>query len=196
MLTTSSQVKRYGIDDLASFPDDGRLRELVDGQVVEWDVTTYVHGFFLAGLVAMLRTFVVRNRLGSVVGGDALVRIRESMYDARGPDVAFYARGRMPRDSRAAATVTAPDFVIEILSPSDRAGMVQEKVRDWLRAGVRLLWYVDPDTGTTAVFHAGAVRYVDADEELDGADVVHGFHLRLRELLDELASQEGPADQG
>lgn len=190
-----SQVKRYAVDDLESFPDDGRLRELVDGQVVEWDVTNLVHGFFLAAFAAILRTFVLQHRLGRVVAGDALVRIRESAHDARGPDIACYARGRMPRGIRAAATVTVPDFVIEILSPSDRAGPVQEKVRDWLRAGVRLLWYVDPDTGTTAVYHAGTVRYIGADEELDGADVVPGFQLRLRELLDELASQEKPADQ-
>lgn len=196
MRIASSQVKRHTVEYLESFPDDGRLRELVDGRVVEWDVTNHVHGFFLMALGALLRTFVVQHHLGRVVGGDALVKIGESDFDARGPDIAFYARGRMPRDSRAAATVTVPDFVIEILSPSDRAGLVQEKVRDWLRAGVRLLWYVDPDTGTTAVYHAGTVRYVGPDDVLDGADVVPGFQLRLRELLDELESEEEPADQG
>jgi Uma2 family endonuclease len=195
MATAPPAPKRLTIDDLASFPDDGRLRELVDGQVVEWDVTNHVHGYFLMALGGMLRNFVLAHRLGRVVGGDPLVRIQGSEHDARGPDVAFYARGRMPRDGRAAATVMVPDFVIEILSPSDRADMVQRKVRDWLRAGVRLLWYVDPETGETAVYHGGSIRYVDADDVLDGAEVVPGFTLRIRDIMDELAEQEEFADQ-
>lgn len=195
MATAPPVPKRLTVDDLASFPDDGRLRELVDGNVVEWDVTNHLHGFFLAALVATLRVYVRLHRLGRVVGGDPLVRIQSSEHDARGPDVAFYARGRMPRDPRAAATSMVPDFVIEILSPSDRADMVQRKVRDWLRAGVRLLWYVDPETGVTAVYHGGGIRYYDADEPLDGAEVVPGFTLRIRDLMDEWAEPEEPAEQ-
>lgn len=200
MVTAATPVtKRFTVDDLLSLPDDGRLRELVDGRVVEWDVTTYWHGFFIITLGRILGNFVRERRLGQVVGADPLVRIQGSPFDARGADVAFVSRRRRPADVDAATMANAPDFVIEVLFPSDRAADVQAKVRDWLRAGVRLLWYVDPVAGTTSIYHAGRIAVVGPDDTLDGADVLPGFTLRLQDMLDELNEiNEGddmPTDQ-
>jgi len=130
--------------------------------------------------------YVVQHRLGQVIGADALVRILGSRFDARGADVAFYDRRRIPTDIDASATATAPDFVIEVLSPTDRASLVQDKIRDWLRTGVRLIWSVDPVTGTTAVYHGEHAAIVGAEETLDGYDVVPGFTLCMGEVLNEL----------
>lgn len=179
---------RYTVADLDNFPDDGKLRELVAGQVVEWDAPNRLHGFFMAILAQCIANFVVEHRLGMVLSGDPLIRIQSSEHDARGPDVCFYARGRVPCDLTSAVGDSAPDFVVEILSPGDRAGDVQRKVADWLRAGVRLLWYVDPETGSTTVYHAGAIASVGPDDELDGSDVLPGFRLRLRTIYDQLAA--------
>lgn len=179
---------RFTVADLDRFPDDGKLRELVAGQVVEWDVPNRLHGFFMAALARLIANFVVEHRLGIVLSGDPLIRIQSSEHDARGPDICFYARGRVPRDLASPVGDSAPDFVIEILSPGDRAGEVQRKVADWLRAGVRLLWYVDPDTGRTTVYHTGSIASVGPDEELDGRDVLPGFGLRLRSIYDQLAA--------
>lgn len=179
---------RYTVADLDNFPDDGKLRELVAGQVVEWDVPNRLHGFFMAILAHLITSFVLEHRLGMVLSGDPLIRVQSSEHDARGPDICFYARGRAPRDLTSAVGDSAPDFVVEILSPGDRAGAVQRKVADWLRAGVRLLWYVDPETGSTTVYHAGSIASVGPDEELDGGDVLPGFRLRLRTIYDQLAA--------
>lgn len=139
------------IADLEQFPDDGRLRELVDGHLVEWDVPTFRHGLLLLALGAWLRHFVRERRLGYVVGGDTMVKIEDSGFHARGPDLAVYRRGRRPKDIDAPATAVIPDFVVEILSPADRADRVLGKVQDWLDAGVPLLWYVNPETGVVTV---------------------------------------------
>ncbi len=181
------------IDDLDAFPDDDKLREIVDGQVVEWDVTNVDHGFFAGVLARILGVFIYQHRLGMLATNDAMVRILGSAHHARGADIAFFARGRIPKDRRAAATVTTPDLVIEILSPSDRAVDVQAKVRDWLRAGVRLLWYIDPVSGTTAVYADDRLTYVDPDDALDGGEVLPGFSLRLRDVFDELAELDAGA---
>ncbi|MGI8914417.1 MAG: Uma2 family endonuclease, partial [Chloroflexota bacterium] len=84
---------------------------------------------------------------------------------------------------------TVPDLVVEIISPSDRADRVLDKVHDWLRAGVQLLWYVDPDTGSTAVYQRDRVTYVTADEVLDGGDALPGFQIQLGAILRELREQ-------
>lgn len=193
-MVTAAPTRRYTIDDLAGLPDDGKRRELDDGQIVEWDVPDFEHGFFLAVLERIIGLFVSEHRLGAMTGGDQMVRILQSRHSARGADVAFYRRGRIPTDRRAAATVGVPDFVIELISPSDRAADVQRKVHDWLRTGVKLLWYVNPETGDTTVYHAGRLRYAGPDDALTGEDVLPGFTMRMRDVLDELAELVGPED--
>ena len=178
-------ARRYSIHDLAGFPDDGKLRELVDGRMVEWDVPTYEQGEVEAILAAVLLRHAQEHRLGHVVSGEVMVRVQGSEDAVRGADIAFYRRGR-PRDRRAAATLAVPDLVVEILSPSDRAGEVDRKIGHWLRAGVRLLWYVNPETGTTTVHTGAGSRCVAAEETLDGGDVLPGLRLRLRDLLEQL----------
>lgn len=190
MVAVSPKTRRYTIDDLEDLPDDGKRRELVDGQIVEWDMPTYRHGAFLLELGRVLGNFAVERKLGRVVGGDLMVRIRESEHDARGADLAFYRRGHKPSDPDAAATDSVPDLVIEIISPSDRADRVAEKVRDWLRTGVPLLWYIDPIRGSTTIYHGSRVTFVDADEVLDGGDVIPGFQIKLRDVLDQLEPAE------
>lgn len=187
-MAVAAPTRRYTIPDLADFPDDGKLRELVDGQIVEWDVTNLHHGYFITALSRLLANFVFDHNLGLVVSADPYVRVQGSDHDVRGPDIAFYAIGRIPHNLRASAADIAPDFVIEILSPSDRAAAVARKIADWLRAGVRLLWYVDPETGTTSVYHGRTMTFVQADETLDAADVVPGFTVRLQDIIDRAAS--------
>ena len=194
-LSPTVPAVRYTVDDLAAFPDDGKHRELSDGRLVEWEVTTAQHGWLLSTLCNFVDSFAFEHQLGMAIGGDPLVRILGSKVTARGPDVAFFARHRLPSDLTASTMADAPDFVIEILSPTDRAGEVQDKVRDWLRAGVRLLWYINPETGTTVVYHGGTITYVDQDEVLDGRDVLPGFTLRLRDLFARLTSIQGAPEE-
>ena len=189
MALAAPPTKRLTIADLEQFPDDGKLRELVDGQVVEWDMTTQRHGFLETALAATLHQFVRQHRLGRVGSGEGMVRILGSEHDARGYDLAFFRRGNIPMDLDAAATVATPDLVVELISPSDRADRVLDKVEDWLRTGVRLLWYINPETGVTTVYHGRLVSHVGPDAPLDGLDVLPGFHLRLRDLLDEIAEE-------
>lgn len=182
--------RRYTVDDLANFPDDGRRREMVDGQIVEWDVTSLRHGAIANLLATLITLFVRQHRLGTVITTDALIRIFGSQQHARGGDIAFFAQGRLPADLDAAAADVAPDLVVDIHSPNDRADRVQAKIHDWLRIGVRLLWYVDPATGITAVYGATSTTTVAPDEPLDGGDVLPGFTVRMSDLLAELADEQ------
>lgn len=190
MISTLAPTKRYTVDELEQFPDDGKLRELVDGQIVEWDMPSRDHAVLEAELGRIIGNFVREHRLGTVGSGESMVRILGSDYDARGSDIEFCRRGRTSWDeARLPAAFIVPDLVVEIISPSDRGDRVLDKIRDWLRAGVRLLWYIDPETGNTAVYQEERVRYVMAEETLDGGDVLPGFQIRLADVLRDLREQ-------
>ena len=98
--------------------------------------------------------------------------------------VAFIGKHRLLDPEPAGFTDVAPDLVVEVLSPSDRPGAVLTKVADWLSAGTRLVWVLDPARRLARVYrHDGSEQILTADESLDGEDVVPGFTCPLGEIL-------------
>jgi Uma2 family endonuclease len=61
---------------------------------------------------------------------------------------------------------------------------VLEKVGEYLHAGSRLVWVIDPEARTTTVLRSlNDVRVIGEAEMLDGEDVVPGFACPLRDML-------------
>jgi Uma2 family endonuclease len=70
--------------------------------------------------------------------------------------------------------------------PSDRSRPLLDKIGEYLDAGVRLVWVIDPARRVANCYRSLTdVRTVTAEQELDGEDVVPGFRCRLSDLLDE-----------
>ncbi len=94
--------------------------------------------------------------------------------------MAFVANERLDRIPTEGYAELAPDLVVEVLSPGDRAGELLAKVGDFLAAGTRLVWVVDPRRREARVFRPdGSVAVIDQEGELDGEDVVPGFTCKL-----------------
>jgi Uma2 family endonuclease len=78
----------------------------------------------------------------------------------------------------------APDLAVEVLSPGDRPWEVRKKVEDWLRAGTRLVWVVNPaNRSATEYRSADDVQQVPEDGSLGGGDVVPGYTCHLGGLV-------------
>jgi Uma2 family endonuclease len=72
----------------------------------------------------------------------------------------------------------APDFLIEILSPSDSLPELDAKMEQWIANGVRLAWRIDPFGGTVATFTAGAAPPIlSRPEVIEGTEPAPGFRL-------------------
>jgi Uma2 family endonuclease len=104
----------------------------------------------------------------------------------RSPDVSFVARGRFPQETVPVGFIEfAPDLAAEVLSPDDRRRDVLEKVGEYLDAGTRLVWVVDPESRTAAVYRSLTdVRHLAGNDSLEGEEVVPGFSCRLEEIFD------------
>jgi Uma2 family endonuclease len=169
------------------------LCELVDGILVE-KAMGYPESFLAAALIIYLGQWVRPRKLGKVSAPDGTLRFRPGLV--RMPDVAFVSWARMPK--RRAPTKQIPDLIpdlaVEILSPSNTRREMANKLREYFRAGVRLVWYVDPETRTVAVY-TSPKRCVTltAEQTLDGGEVLPGFTLPLHELFAELDEEAPPA---
>jgi Uma2 family endonuclease len=98
----------------------------------------------------------------------------------RGPDLSYVARERTPGFPARAWIQGAPDLAIEVLSPSNRARLIREKVSDYLESGSQAVWVVDPGAHRVTIHRRGEAELVlGAGDELDGGDVLPGFRLKL-----------------
>jgi Uma2 family endonuclease len=156
--------------------------ELVGGQVVEMVPPGFRHGAVVATIVQRLHHYVSGGRFGIVVGEAGFV-LSQDPPTVRAPDAAVVLAARVPSPLPARFFPGPPDLAVEVLSPDDRPAEVAAKVADYLRAGTLAIWVMDPDAGTvTAHTRDRSVRY-GADEALDGAPVLPGLRLPVRDLL-------------
>lgn len=105
----------------------------------------------------------------------------------RGPDVAFLSTDRIGgAEAPVGFWTMSPDLAVEVLSPSNSAIEIQEKVLDYLAAGTRRVWIVDPHNRTVVVHDAGhASRTLSSADDLPGGDVLPEFRIWLPDLFGE-----------
>ena len=171
-------------EDLARFHEPGKTAELVRGVLLVREPPSTSHGGRAARLTVRMGVFVEREALGAVFAQDTGFKIEHDPDTVRAPDVAFVSRDRLALIPPEGYAEVAPDLVAEVLSPNDRPGAVLEKVGQWLSAGVRLAWVIDPMRRVTRVYRAdGTVSIVGPNEELDGEGVLPGFRCPLGDIL-------------
>jgi Uma2 family endonuclease len=162
----------------------GKQVELVRGRVVVKEPPGYRHGDVTARLAFELMQYVRAQDLGQVVVGDPGFTLEKNPDTVRGPDIAFVQRARVPDPLPTAFAEFAPDLVAEVLSPHDRPGEILAKVGDWLDAGTRLVWVIDPERRVARVYRAdGTEALLDETDALRGEDVLPGFTCAVVAIL-------------
>lgn len=188
--------REYTPEDLLMMPD-GKNFELVDGQLVERHRTTPPpqgedHMGFLADQIAVrllqrLANFCDEHPLGWVLmpSSGGFQGFPHSPRRICKPDVAFVRYGRFPDEQLPPGNAQlAPDLAAEVVSPNDVYEDVIEKIEEYLRAGVRLVWVISPRNHTIHVYRANRSAHVlRENDELDGEDVVPGFRCPVRDLF-------------
>jgi Uma2 family endonuclease len=105
---------------------------------------------------------------------------------AYSPDASWVLRSRLDkltRDEKRKFPRLCPDFVVELMSPSDRLPKLKAKMREWMENGAQLGWLLDPDRRTAYIYRPGREpeRLLNP-ERLAGAGPVTGFVLDLPEI--------------
>ena len=183
-MTLATTVTHYTPEDLLALPEYGRF-ELIDGQLVERKVGAK-SSLAATNLLIRFGSFVRSNNLGLVFQADCGYQIfAEESGRVRFADGSFIRRGQFPEGQvpQGHCRVT-PDLVIEAVSPNDTAYEVEDKIAQWLGAGVRLVWMLYPETQRVQVHRAdGTVTKLRSEEQLLGEDVIPGFQCQAAEIF-------------
>jgi Uma2 family endonuclease len=179
-------------DVIEAYDRERRRCELVDGVLVEKDRMGYGESRLAWQLGFFLTTFLQGHDLGQVAGEQAAIRLLPGLV--RFPDVLFvsWARGPKGKNRQKPIPDLAPDLAVEVLSKSNTRKEVDRKIGEYFRAGVRLVWIVDPRKRTVRVYTAPErSTLLNEGDRLDGGDVLPGFRLAIREWFAE-AMRTGP----
>lgn len=174
------------VDDLEALPDDGHVWELIDGELQRREPMGGRHADLGAGVLARIWWFLREHPLGRALNAEAIYLLQRDPQLAVKPDVSFVREDRLPAgDLYDKPLELVPDLVVEVVSPNDRAGNVERQIQRYLRFGVPLLWVFWPRRRAIAVYADGRlVRELGEGDELDGGDVLPGFHVPVAELFD------------
>lgn len=172
-------------NDLSDLPDDGFRHELQAGFLVAEPRPFSTHARLQARMITLLENFARPRGLGAVLGDGGFLLARDP-DTVRGPDVSFVSRDRWAAHDRKRYFDGAPDLAVEILSPSNRAGDMHAKIADYLAAGARLVWVVDPKRrAVTAYRSLLAPRRLFEADVLDGEDALPGFAASVASIFED-----------
>jgi Uma2 family endonuclease len=156
--------------------------ELVAGRIVRMSPARGPrHGFVAARIHRLLDRFVERKRLGLVVSAETGYRTRRNPDSVRAPFVAYLSKETLARAEESSETFVpcGPDLAVEVLSPDDRWADMEEKVREYLDAGSKVVWIVNPRTETVHAYEAKKVRVLGGGDTIDGGAALSGFKAKV-----------------
>jgi Uma2 family endonuclease len=169
--------------------------ELVRGEVVEMSRPGERHCLICLNAGTTLNLYARRRRKGYALSNDPGVIVERDPDTVRGPDVAYFEKGKPYAEMNPKFTEGVPTLAIEVLSPNDRIGKVTRRVGELLKAGVQLVWVIDPEACDITVYRQGKDAYaVGMGQEITGDDVLPDFRCPVAEFF--LSPEEQPGEQG
>jgi Uma2 family endonuclease len=182
-MTLTARPETITTEQLLALPDDGKERWLISGELREKEMTrrNFGHSRVEAKIAYLLRRWMEGRPgpRGAVVVGEAGVRLRRNPDTTVGVDVAYVSAETADGVRHEDGFVDGvPVLVVEILSPSDKQEEIEEKLKSYLAAGVKLVWIVAPTFRTITVYRGdsepelfNATQSISADPHLPGFNV-------------------------
>ena len=163
--------------------------ELVRGELRLTPPPGSPHSRAATNLVVLLSTYAKKHRLGLVFGDSTGYELVRFPHTVRVPDASFVRADRIPSDGVEPGIFKfPPDLAIEVISPSDTATLLEERVRDYALTGTALIWIVEPKQRTIMCIPSDApVSWLSEGDTLSGGSVVPGFSCPVAEVFDQIS---------
>jgi Uma2 family endonuclease len=179
------------IADLLAIPENERFHEIIGGELVRKAMPSIRHGGAQAGLTIQIGGAYNRRPGGRLPGGWRFATETEIRFEDKEvyrPDVAGWRRDRLPELPDEFPMTVRPDWVCEIVSPSNERNDVVRKMRTYQRSGVPHYWIIDPIAETLIVYRwteGGFLLVPSAQgEERVRAEPFDAVSLSVRGLLE------------
>ncbi len=175
-------------DELANINTGVRMERTAQGELIIMPPTGGTAGRRNFRLIQQLANWAEQD--GSGIGFDSSTEFTLPNGAKRSPDVAWIILERwntLTESQQDGFPPIAPDFVIELVSPSDlknqRYEDLQEKMQEYMDNGIRLGWLIEPLTQKVEIYRPQqAVEVLQSPTTLSGEEVLPGFVLDLKPI--------------
>jgi Uma2 family endonuclease len=183
------------VDDLLAIPESDRFHEVIDGELLPKALPSLRHGVAQLGLGDVITGPYGPRARGRGPGGWIFASETEVLFEPTQvyrPDVAGWRREHLPTLADETPVTVRPDWVCEILSPSNASNDLIRKLRTYQRAGVGHYWVLDPEARTLTVYRWGVEGYLLV-QTAAGAERIHAEPFAEVEFsLDDLLDGDAP----
>jgi len=188
-MTTMDTSTLVTTEELLAMPEDGIERELFRGRLKEREMTRRGRRHTRAGanIAGLLRNWLKQQPLphGEVLVGEAAFQLQRNPDTTVGIDVAYISAETARANPEDAFIIDGiPVLAVEVLSPSDQQEDVLDKVRNYLDAGVPIVWIVEPVFKTVTVYRPGEdPQLFSSKQDMTAEPHLPGFRVRVIELF-------------
>lgn len=182
----ATQLDQMTFEAAAQLDPDEAAGELERGRWVPVTRSTWRHGRILIRVGFLLEMYARQHPGWSVSGGDPGTKLSHDPDTLRGPDVGMVRAEREPKGRGVAGWLEgAPDVAVEIMGDSPSASDLAAKALEYLAAGAKMVWVLDPEPERVMVYTPpNQIRVLRRDETLEGGDVLPGFSCRVGEMFE------------
>lgn len=160
---------------------DEYLYELDDGVLVREPRPQRPHGAAVMLLGHYLTGYALEH--GGIVVSESGFVLREDPPRVYGPDLAYLREDPAGYGDRSGWITRAPDLAVEVISPSNTAAQLKQKIGKYFESGATEVWVVYPDTRSIELHHpTGETRTLDGEQRIT-SDVLPGFELPVSEIF-------------
>ena len=182
---TELGIRIVTADALLALPDDGRRRELIEGEILEMAPAGAEHGAVAFHIAVLLGRHIAERDAGRGFAAETGFILARDPDTVRAPDAAFVNRERADRIGHPSGYwPEAPDLAVEVVSPGDTYSELHDKALAWLAAGTHLVLVVDPATRRVTRYRAAdEVAVLQGDQPVDCSQVLRDFGPPARALF-------------
>lgn len=184
-----SRQEEPTLEEFLRWPEQKPYLEFIRGKVRPKAVPDQFHSLLLARLTAMLHPWSESIQGWTLTEQRCVLVVVDELREVVLPDVAWWSIAQLPALAGGPVNV-APTLAVEILSPDDRYGDVQDKVVQYLRAGVAVVWVVDPRSRNATVYRSGTEPDVVSPPGRLHDDALPGLEISLTELFARLPADD------
>lgn len=180
----TAQTRLLTYDDLLALPDDGNRYELIDGVLVEMPSPSFFHGRLVLELIRLIDAYLTPRGLGRYLFTAPVdVRLTDTLVVA--PDIFVVNPQRADAFANPPAVSGAPDLIVEVLSPWNRAHDQITKRQLYERAGVPEYWIAGRVATTLTIDVLRDGRYVERPvvAGLVTSEVLPGLEIDIAALF-------------
>lgn len=181
----TEKISDYQLEQLCKENPDRRFEINAQGKLIIMSPTGSESGKLNGDLFGQVWYWNRQSKSGIIFDSSTGFKLSNSAI--RSPDVSWIAIKRWNTLSdklkRGFAPID-PDFVIELLSPSDELSITQSKMQEYLSCGVKLGWLINPDAKEVEIYRLGKKKEILKNpSSLSGEEILPGLTVDLRDIL-------------